>query len=676
MPNALQHETSPYLLQHCDNPVDWLPWGPEALLRAREADKPILLSIGYSACHWCHVMAHESFEDDQTAGLMNELFVNIKVDREERPDLDRIYQRSQQLFTGRPGGWPLTVFLTPEEQWPIFAGTYFPKTAAYGMPAFSEVLTRVADYYRNHRSEIDSNARLLLDALNQSAAPADGVALSERLAQSARERLGDVFDAANGGFGQAPKFPHPAEIGLLLSLFGNDAGARQIAEQSLIAMTSGGLFDHLGGGFFRYCVDAEWRIPHFEKMLYDNAALLGVFSEAASLTGNPLLASAARATADWLLSDMRDPTGGFYATLDADSEGEEGRYYTFVPDDFKSALAPDEYASATAYFGLDQPPNFEGSSWHLQPRANAAPVGAADPRIESARSKLLTLREKRVRPGRDEKILTAWNGLMIGNLAKAARCLGQAALGQAAQQTADFIRENLWRDGRLKANYKDGRARFPAYLDDYAFLAYGLSELLQWQFRPADLEFAIELSDGILEHFADPIGGFFFTADDHEQLIHRPKPLADEAVPSGNGVAALVLDTLGHLLGETRYLKAAAKTVYAGLPAIAQHPEAHATLLKAIDRLLEPPEIVVVRGTESSLARWQARIESGFHPRRLMFFIADEIDSLPGLLKMRKPSNATTAYLCRGVECLAPIQDIDELAARLNMQPADHRSED
>jgi uncharacterized protein len=671
MPNALQQETSPYLLQHADNPVDWLPWGPEALARAREGNKPILLSIGYSACHWCHVMAHESFEDVATAALMNELFVNIKVDREERPDLDRIYQKSQQLFTGRPGGWPLTMFLTPDEQWPIFAGTYFPKTAAYGMPAFSDVLTRVADYFRNHRSEIDTNARLLLDALARPVNGGETTAPSESLSRTARQRLGEVFDAANGGFGQAPKFPHPTEIGLLLTLSGDDPGARAIAEQSLNAMASGGLFDHLGGGFFRYCVDNEWRIPHFEKMLYDNAALLGVFSEAFALTGNRLLAGAADATARWVLHDMRDPGGGFYATLDADSDGEEGRFYCFTREEIETAIDAEESDAAGEYYGVDQPANFEGKSWHLQPRTRVAPFGEAAAPIESARRKLLAVREKRVRPGRDEKILTAWNGLMIGNLAKAARYLDQPDLGRSAQQAVDFIRATLWCDSRLFASFKDDRARFAGYLDDYAFLAIGLTELLQWQFRPADLEFAIELADGMLEHFADPAGGFFFTADDHERLIHRPKPLADEAVPSGNGTAALVFDTLGHLLGESRYLKAAGKTVDSALAAISSHPEAHATLLKALDRQLHPPELVVVRGSETSLAAWRARIDTGFNPSRLVFFIDDDVDQLPGLLQTRAANEATTAYLCRGVECLAPIQDIEELQARLNTPPGD-----
>jgi len=666
MPNALQHETSPYLLQHSENPVDWMPWGPDALQLAQQLDKPILLSIGYSACHWCHVMAHESFEDEETAALMNELFVNIKVDREERPDLDRIYQMSQQLFTGRAGGWPLTVFLTPDEQWPIFAGTYFPPTATYGLPAFRDILRRVAGFYRSNRSDIDATAGRLLDALAQTTRTGAAVGLDRRFHDSARRRLGESFDAEAGGFGGPPKFPHPAELGLMLSLSHNDAAARRMTEFTLSAMASGGLFDHLGGGFFRYCVDGEWRIPHFEKMLYDNASLLGLFSEAFALTGNALFRGAAEATAEWLLAEMRDPGGAFYATLDADSEGHEGRYYVFTREDLEAALTRDEYEAAARYFGVDRPANFEGESWHLQPRSRTVAFGTAEPLVESARRKLLTLRNERTRPGRDEKILTSWNGLAIGNLAKAARHLQRPDLGVAAQQAADFIGNHLWHDRRLKASFKDGRARFDAYLDDYAFMAFGLTELMQWRFRPGDLDFTVGLLDALLEHFADPDGGFFFTADDHERLIHRPKPLADEAVPSGNGMAALALDTLGHLLGDPGYLDAAARTVRAASPAIARHPEAHATLLRVIERQLEPPGILVVRGKDSSLDEWRARIDTGFDPGRLLFFIPDGTEALPGLLGTRTAEPETTAYLCKGTECLAPIRDLAELQTRLN----------
>jgi len=667
MPNALQQETSPYLLQHADNPVDWWPWGASALARAAELDRPILLSIGYSACHWCHVMAHESFEDEATAALMNELFVNIKVDREERPDLDRIYQLSQQMFTGRAGGWPLTVFLTPDNHWPIFAGTYFPKTASYGMPSFRDVLERVAGYYRSHRGEIEANAGRLLDAMANTnfVAAADGPKPDARYRTAARRRLGEAFDADHGGFGQAPKFPHASEIGFLLSLAADDRSAARMAEASLQAICAGGLFDHLGGGFFRYCVDADWRIPHFEKMLYDNAALLGILGDACALSGNDVFRGAANATADWLLADMRAPGGAFFATLDADSEGEEGKFYTFTREQVEASLDAAESAAAIDYFGLEAPPNFENRSWHLQPRERVLAFDALPEALTSARGKLLAQRRARPAPARDDKILTAWNGLLVANLARAARRLARPALGQAAMAAVDFISAELWRDGRLLASYKDGRARFPAYLDDYALLAAGLLELMQWRFRRQDLDLAIALADGLLEHFADPGGGFFFTADDHEQLIHRPKPLVDEALPSGNGVAALVLDGLGHLLGETRYLDAARDAVHAALPSVARYPEGHATLLAAIERLCEPPELVVVRAAPAELAEWQDRIDRGWAPNRLLFFIADDAGPLPGLLASRQAADGPIAYHCRGTECSAPVGEVAALAAAL-----------
>jgi len=667
MANGLQHETSPYLLQHKDNPVDWLPWGPEALERARATGKPILLSIGYSACHWCHVMAHESFEDDETAALMNTLFVNIKVDREERPDLDRIYQSSQQLLTGRAGGWPLTAFLTPAEQWPFFAGTYFPPEPRYGMPSFREVLTRVAEYFHRHRSEIASNSWQLLDALGRSTQPApDRLVPNEGYRQTARRRLGESFDAANGGFGGAPKFPHSAELALLLKLAPKDAGAMRVVTTTLTAMAGGGLFDHLGGGFFRYCVDADWRIPHFEKMLYDNAALLGLYAEAHAVTGDALFASAAESTAAWLLRDMCAPGGAFYATLDADSEGEEGKYYTFVREDFGNLLDPAEHEAATIYFGLDGSPNFEGHAWHLQPRSRVLPFGAGGEAIEGARTKLLAARGRRIPPGRDDKILTSWNGLLIANLARAARRLDRPALGEAAVAALDFIRRELWENGRLKATWKDGRARFAGYLDDYALLAAGLVELMQWRFRAGDLRFAVELADAMLAHFADPNGGFFFTADDHERLIHRPKSLADEALPSGNGTAALVLDTLGHLLGEPRYLEAAAGTVRSALVNVAHYPEAHSSILRALDRQLAPPTLLIVRGPGEELGRWRQRVENAYAPDRLCFFIPDDSGDLPGLLATRAATGSPVAYLCRGTSCEAPIESLETLMKKVS----------
>jgi uncharacterized protein YyaL (SSP411 family) len=678
MPNALKDETSPYLLQHADNPVDWHPWNDAALALARSADKPILLSIGYSACHWCHVMAHESFEDNETAQLMNALFVNIKVDREERPDLDRIYQLAQQMFSGRAGGWPLTMFLTPDEHMPIFAGTYFPKRANYGMPAFRDVLERVESYYRTHRDEIKRNGRTLEAAyrgLDASAAPTDA-SFTRAPLELARERLGEMFDNRNGGFGDAPKFPHPTNLDFLLATWAasrggrEDTGARDIVRFTLTKMALSGLFDHLGGGFFRYCVDSEWTIPHFEKMLYDNAALLATYSDAYAATGEPLYADVASATADWLLRDMQDPRGGFYSTLDADSEGHEGKHYLWTPAEVDALLEPDEAVAIKRRYGLDGPSNFEGEAWHLRVATAGDAAGgtrsASDlERLRGARTKLLAARNQRVWPGRDDKVLVAWNGLAIAALAKAARTLRRPELAAAATHAVDFIRAELWIDGRLRATYKDGRARFAAYLDDYAFLAAALVELLQCRWRSEDLQFAQALLEVLLTHFADPRGGFFFTADDHERLIHRPKPLADESIPSGNAVAAGALLELGHLLGEPRYLDAAAAALRAAWPGVEGHPHAHATFLRVLERELAPPELVVLRGPPKELREWQTFVQDGYHPGTLAFAIPNAAKDLPGVLAERRAVRAVVAYVCTGTECRAPITSVSELGAAL-----------
>ena len=685
MPNALRDETSPYLLQHAENPVDWHPWNDEALALARRTGKPILLSIGYSACHWCHVMAHESFEDAETAALMNELFVNIKVDREERPDLDRIYQIAQQMFTGRAGGWPLTVFLTPDEHVPVFAGTYFPKRSSYGMPAFREVLARVAEYYRAQREEIRRHGDSLVQALaSLDAGAADpATPLTREPIAAARRALGETFDNRHGGFGDAPKFPHPTHLDFLLDLWrrsraagDEDTGAAHMVALSLTKMAASGLYDHLGGGFFRYCVDRQWQIPHFEKMLYDNAALLASYSDAYEATGERLYADVAGATADWVLRDMRDAGGAFYATLDADSEGHEGKFYTWTPAEIDALLPAHEAAAVKRRYGLDAPPNFEGKAWHLQVAGSDAAAerrpGPADEAaaLGRARAKLLAARAERVWPGRDEKILVAWNGLMVAGLAKAGRALQRPDLVDAALRAVDFIRTSLWRGGRLHATYKDGRARFAAYLDDHAFLAAGLVELLQCRWRTEDLRFAQALLEVLLAHFADTRGGFFFTADDHERLIHRPKPLADEAIPSGNAIAAAALTALGHLLGEPRYLEAAEGALRAAWPSIERYPQAHATFLRVLDLYLEPPQLVVVRGAAPELAEWHAVAEAHHDARRLTFAIPSDARDLPGLLAARTADRGTTAYVCTGTECRAPVSTLEEFAASFPVPPA------
>ncbi|HEX6260961.1 MAG TPA: thioredoxin domain-containing protein, partial [Woeseiaceae bacterium] len=564
--NRLAQETSPYLLQHASNPVDWYPWGGEALQAARESNRPILLSIGYSACHWCHVMAHESFEDEQTAALMNRLYVNIKVDREERPDIDRIYQTAHQLLTQRPGGWPLTMFIDPEGQKPFFGGTYFPNVARYGMPSFTDLLTRVASYYAEHRDDVRRQGRQLQAIFAQLArAPADEAALSRTPLDAARREMGQSFDREFGGFGGAPKFPQTSGLDRLLRHWragaqgaNPDIEALYMATFTLTRMAEGGIYDHLAGGFCRYSVDRQWQIPHFEKMLYDNGPLLALYAQAYQATGETLFAQVASASADWLMTDMRSPGGAFYASRDADSEGEEGRYYVWIPDEVRTLLQGVEYEVFARHYGLNGPPNFEGK-WHLTVQEPLADVAKALGRpqqelrglLERAKQTLLEARSGRIPPARDEKQLTSWNALAIRGLAIAGSVLDRKDLMTAAVRAADFIQSHLFRDNRLLASYKDGSARFAAYLDDHAFLLDALLELLQADWHLRHLKFAQQLADILLDHFYDTeAGGFWFTADDHEPLMHRPKPLADDSMPSGNGIAALALQRLGFVLGE------------------------------------------------------------------------------------------------------------------------------
>ena len=678
MSNRLSGEASPYLKQHADNPVDWQPWDDAALADARDNDKPILLSVGYSACHWCHVMAHESFEDPETARLMNDLYVNVKVDREERPDIDRIYQAAQQMFTGRPGGWPLTVFLTPDTHLPIFAGTYFPKTANYGMPAFSTVLTRVESYYRTHGDEVAANGQRILEQFGRLDArgDADGVELTGDPIANARQNLVEVFDAHYGGFGTAPKFPHPSYLDFLLAgAHPADAaratGTNRIVTVTLDAMAGGGLYDHINGGFFRYCVDREWQIPHFEKMLYDNAALLGTYADAFAATGQSDYARIAEETARWLVDEMQAPDGAFYATLDADSEGEEGRYYVFTAEEIDAALeAEDEFARRA--FGFSGPPNFEAQAWHAQTRSRD-PWRSADAsesaELERARRALRALRETRVRPGLDDKILTGWNGLAIASLAKAGRRLGRPELVAQARRACDFVRERLWDGERLSAVFAADEARFTAYLDDYTFVLAGVIELLQADFQPAELAFARSLAETVMRHYRDPAGGFFFTADDHEQLIHRPRPLTDDATPSGNATLAIALNTLGHLLADSDYLDAAANSVRAAWRAIASYPEAHATYLLALGRQLAPPELIIVRADPPALAEWRTALDGGFAPGRLAFFIDAAESALPAGLARHAAGSGPRAYVCVGTACHAPVTSIAELETLLGSKP-------
>jgi len=674
--NHLANETSPYLLQHLHNPVDWYPWGAEALAMARRENKPVLLSIGYSACHWCHVMAHESFEDPATAEVMNRLFVNIKVDREERPDLDKIYQTAHSLLTRRSGGWPLTLFLTPDAQVPFFAGTYFPDRPRHGMPAFTDLCQRIADFYHEQSPELEKQNRSLLEFMGSMNQPGqtDTVALDAMPLDVARQQLEQQFDAGHGGFGGAPKFPHPTSLERLLRHWAgsrdngtSDEQALHMALFSLERMALGGIYDQVGGGFCRYAVDELWMIPHFEKMLYDNGPLLSLYSEAWAATGNPLYRRVVQQTAAWVMREMQSAEGGYYSSLDADSEGEEGKYYAWTRDELQQLLG-DDYALLAARFGFDREANFEGR-WHAHVHAGIEALGQrfelsaaeVETRIDAARAKLFAAREQRVRPGRDDKILVSWNALMIRGLAQAARHFDNDTWLASAERALQFIRTQMWHDGRLYATSKDGHSHLAAYLDDYVFLIDAILELLQVRWNSAWLDFALQLSEVVLTRFADPAGGFFFTADDHEALIQRPKPLADDALPAGNAIAAKVFARLGHLLGETRYLDAAEHTLKAARDPLRQSPYGHTGLLLALEEHLYPPEIVVIRGGKE-LAAWQATLAHDYAPRRLVFAIPDTVDDLPGQLQQRAAGDTAVAYICQGMSCRPPVTGLQQLA--------------
>jgi len=683
MANRLAHETSPYLRQHADNPVDWHPWDDEALALARRLGRPILLSIGYSACHWCHVMAHESFEDRDIAALVDRHFVAIKVDREERPDLDQIYQAAHQVIAQRGGGWPLTMFLTPDGK-PFYGGTYFPRTARHGLPGFEALLARVAQLWDERRDELlaqgDEVARFLQSASNardgeEAAGPKSGEreldAFVPDAAGALRDALMPSYDRRWGGFGGVPKFPQPSLLAALLhgSEASADRGARDAVTTTLVRMAEGGLYDQLGGGFYRYSVDAQWGIPHFEKMLYDNGPLLRLYAQAWRFDRSRLFRDVCAGTAQWAIREMQSPDGGYYGSRDADSEGEEGRFYVWDRDVVARELG-DGFAPFAARYGLDQPPNFEGRAWHLhvaQPiEAIAARFDVAgaqvSAQIERAREQLYALRETRVHPGLDDKVLTSWNALMIEAMAFAGHVFDEPRWRASARDALDFIGRVAWRDGRLLATYKDGRARFDAYLDDHAFLLGALLETLQdGAMRIDDLRFACALADALLERFEDrEAGGFFFTAHDHEKLVMRPKSAVDAAMMSGNGAAALHLQRLGHLVGDTRYLDAARRTMACFAASVRETPHAFATLVTAMSEYASPPALVLLAGPHDECLRWSRALAREALPTTLVFVLPADAKTLPAALA-RPASVKPQAWVCRGTQCLPATDSLDAL---------------
>jgi uncharacterized protein YyaL (SSP411 family) len=688
MANHLADETSPYLLQHADNPVDWYPWGEEALHKARVEDKPIFLSIGYSACHWCHVMARESFENERTAAIMNAHFVNVKVDREERPDLDRIYMSAVQALTGG-GSWPMSVFLTPEGI-PFHGGTYFPPTPRYGSPAFMDVLLAVADAWQNRRQELVEGGQQLVNAVERQAAALQGTkreGVRREALDSAFEGIARGFDHRYGGWGDAPKFPQPMTLEFLLRYHhttGN-AEALEMVTQTLNAMARGGVYDQLGGGFHRYTVDSRWLIPHFEKMLYDNAQLARVYLHAWQVTGEPFYCTIVEETLDYVVREMldgstsltTDPDGGFYATQDADSEGEEGKFFLWTGDDVRGILGDEADRFITAY-GVTDGGNFEG-------RNVLELLGTLEEReaLAGARSRLFEARERRVRPGRDDKVLTSWNGLMLAAFAEAARVLDRDDYGQVAERNAAFLLDELRTpDGRLRRVWKDGMAKGNGYLEDYTHLIEGLVELYQTTFEPRWYEAARELADAMIAHFGAPdgvptartrhlpsnthgIADFYDTSDDHEALIIRPRELQDNAVPSGNGMAALVLQRLSGLAVEPHYAEIARHSLATMQNLLAQYPLGFGQWLVALDYALACPcEVAIVGDIEREDVQALLGVcASGYQPHRIV--AVGNPERVP-LLQGREPVDGkATAYVCADLTCRPPVAEPESLRALL-----------
>ncbi len=683
MPNKLANETSPYLLQHKDNPVDWYPWGEEALARARDEEKPIFLSIGYSSCHWCHVMEHESFEDERIAKMMNERFVCVKVDREERPDLDQIYMNAVQLMTGH-GGWPMSVFLTPDLK-PFYGGTYWPPTASRGMPGFDQVIMAVDDAWKNRREQALKGADQLTVELKQlTRKGADGVAVppDEKLLHAAVHSLERIFDPIHGGFGEAPKFPHPFELQLVLRWWKRSGNDRwwDIARLSLDKMAAGGMYDHLGGGFARYSVDARWLVPHFEKMLYDNALLAEVYLEAYLATGDKKYRQVVTETLEYVLRDMTDPAGGFYSAEDADSEGEEGKFYVWTADEIRNVLGDERGETFCRVYDVSEAGNFEGNNIlnlpkTIEQQAKLMNREAGDLAAEllAGREKLLAERNKRVRPGRDDKVLVNWNALAIDTFARAGAALGEERYINAAQKAADFIlREMRDDDGRLLHTWRGGTAKLRAYLDDYTLLADALVSLYEATFVERYIAVAKELMDTVMVHFAggdEP--GFYFTADDHEELLTRTKDFTDNATPGGNSTAAMALGRLGKLLGRREYLEAAEGILSSSGPLMQQIPMATGQMLLALDFWIGPtPELVFVGNDSHELSR---EVHWHFVPRRVMASRQEDTegdDSLDALFAGRSAhSDKAMLYVCENHTCAEPLVGRDSISEFIGSLP-------
>ncbi len=680
MPNRLANESSPYLLQHKDNPVDWYAWGPEALAKAKAEDKPILVSIGYSACHWCHVMEHESFENEATATLMNDNFVSIKVDREERPDLDSIYMSAVQAMSGH-GGWPLNCFLTPDGI-PFFGGTYWPPEDRMGMPSFPRVLEAVHDAYTNRKEEVLENAEQIREFLQQSnQAALKTEQLSGQIGDDALSALARDFDAQNGGFGGAPKFPQAAVYEFLLRSYraSGDNRAESMAKKTLDQMAAGGIYDQIGGGFHRYAVDAIWLVPHFEKMLYDNAQLARLYLDAYRAFGEDRYRQVATDTLDYVLREMTSPDGGFYSTQDADSEGEEGKYYVWSLEELREILGDERARQVAAYYGATKSGNFEGDNIFHTPRAVhhvAAELeitpGELQATLDEARPLLLETREKRIRPGRDEKVIAAWNGMMLRAFAEASRVLDRPDYLDAAIKNAKFILANLRNGKFLYHTFKDGKARINGFLEDYAHVVDGLIALYEASFDRRWVEEAVALAETMINEFSAENGpGFFDTGSSHETLISRPRDLQDGATPSGNSVAASVLLKLNILTGNEDYQHRAEAILGMVAQAMAEHPTAFGRYLSALDAYLATPREVAIVGapTDPATIQFAKSVYDRYEPNAVIGLVDPNdptISSLLPFLEHRPAQNGhVTAYLCERFACMPPVTDPADLTIQL-----------
>jgi len=686
LPNRLAKESSPYLLQHQDNPVDWYPWGQEALHRAKTEDKPIFLSIGYAACHWCHVMENESFKNEEIAALLNESFVCIKVDREERPDLDHIYMQAVQFMTQASGGWPLSAFLTPDLQ-PFFGGTYWPPESKWGRRGFSDVVEGVAGLWEHRRSDALTQADHVTGYLQKPTATKE-LKLDQQLLEHAQRQMERGFDFSNGGFGSAPKFPHPMNMQLLLRIWKRapKKGLLEMVTLTLDRMAAGGIYDHLGGGFARYSTDDYWLTPHFEKMLYDNALLCNAYLDGYLVTGSPVYRKVVRETLDYTLAYMTDAEGGFHSTEDADSEGEEGKFYVWTPDEIKEVLGPEAGQRFCYAYGVSRKGNFEqtGSSIIHLPRSLAQSAEArewnlSDIRKEfrQARKQLLEARDRRVRPAKDDKILTSWNALMIDALARAAGPLKEPRYLEAAGKAATFTLEQLRRDdGRLLHCWRHGRAYLDGYLDDYSYFINALISLYEASFEEKWLTIADELTGDMIQHFSDPAGGFFYTANDHEKLITRHKDIQDSSVPSGNAMAAMALLRLAGFTDRGSYQQLAEKTIQSAADLLERAPTAAGQMLCALDMAIGPVEefVLLADPQHESTPAILHEIRDEYAPRRIVVSAAAATSDGP-LAQLTagksQQEGQPVLYICENFACQLPVVGETQILARLGAPASD-----